>query len=193
MLSLSIPSTTRKSTVWVSCNLLYCSILWIFPMAFLTLIQLGILMLAGSDLLTAVTGNPLLLLQSPGLSNLLNFGHVEWFLFLVLNHALTGLVMAAIVKYLDNIARVYAHSMSMIITIFVSSIWLQRVPSIQFVFGSIIVLISLHLYHLPYADYSYHHPHADRDEVHCGQCLAFVQNLTCFWVQILKKTEELLF
>lgn len=70
--------------------------------------------------------------------------------------------MAAIVKYMDNIARVYAHSMSMIITIMVSSIWLQRLPSIQFIFGSIIVLVSLHLYHLPHTHYHHRgHHHAD--------------------------------
>jgi UDP-sugar transporter A1/2/3 len=83
----------------------------------------------------------------------------------VLNHALTGLVMGAIVKYLDNIARVYAHSISMIITILVSSLWLSRVPSIQLVLGSVIVLISLHLYHLPHDEYAAlkAHPRADHD------------------------------
>jgi len=72
----------------------------------------------------------------------------------VLNHALIGLSMAAIVKYLDNIARVYAHSVSMLITILFSSLWLGHIPSIQFIFGSVIVLVSLHLYHLPQAEYS---------------------------------------
>jgi hypothetical protein len=74
--------------------------------------------------------------------------------------------MAAIVKYLDNIARVYAHSMSMLITILVSSLWLSRVPSIQLVLGSAIVLVSLHLYHLPHSEYALlpAHPHADHDQ-----------------------------
>lgn len=103
--------------------------------------SMGIMMLAGSDVLTAIT---------------------------VLNHALTGLVMGAIVKYLDNIARVYAHSISMIITILVSSLWLSRVPSIQLVLGSVIVLISLHLYHLPHDEYAAlkAHPRADHDRDH---------------------------
>ena len=69
--------------------------------------------------------------------------------FVILNQALSGLAVAAIVKYADNIARVYAHSISMLLTMLVSSIIYRDFPSMQLIFGIAIVSISIYLYYTP--------------------------------------------
>ncbi len=67
--------------------------------------------------------------------------------FVVLNNALSGLVIAAIIKYTDNIVRVYAHSMGMLLTMIVSSVIFQQIPSTQLLFGASIVSISIFLFY----------------------------------------------
>jgi len=66
---------------------------------------------------------------------------------IVANHALAGLAISAIIKYTDNIAKVYAHCMGMLLTMVVSSILYWQVPSIQLVFGMSTVIISLYLFY----------------------------------------------
>lgn len=65
----------------------------------------------------------------------------------VVNHALAGLFIAAVIKYGDNIARVYAHSMGMLLTMVVSSFMFWQIPSIQLLFGMSVVIISLYLFY----------------------------------------------
>jgi len=65
----------------------------------------------------------------------------------VLNHALAGLAISAIIKYTDNIAKVYAHCMGMLLTMVISSAVYWQVPSIQMLFGMSIVIISLYLFY----------------------------------------------
>jgi len=82
--------------------------------------RLGIVQLAGSDWVTVL---------------------------LVLNQALTGLAISAIVKFADNISKIYAHSLSLVLTMTISSIIQQTLPSMQLIFGSMIVTISVWLYY----------------------------------------------
>jgi len=67
--------------------------------------------------------------------------------FVMINHALAGLAISAIIKYTDNIAKVYAHCMGMLLTMAISSIVYWQVPSIQMLFGMSIVIISLYLFY----------------------------------------------
>lgn len=65
----------------------------------------------------------------------------------IVNHSLYGLSISAIIKYCDAIARVYAHSMGMLLTMAVSSALFWEMPSIQLLFGASIVSISLYLFY----------------------------------------------
>jgi len=85
--------------------------------------------------------------------------------FVVLNQALSGLAVAAIVKFADNIARVYAHSISMMLTMLVTSLQYHTMPPIQLIFGICIVSISIFLYYTsPREDLTFINP--DKEESH---------------------------
>jgi UDP-sugar transporter A1/2/3 len=68
-------------------------------------------------------------------------------LLVVLNHALCGLSIAALIRFTDNIARVYSHAIGMAMTMTISSIFFWDLPSIQLVFGICIVSISIYLFY----------------------------------------------
>lgn len=67
---------------------------------------------------------------------------------LVVAHALCGLSISALVKYADNILKIYAHSASLILTLVAASIIFNTAPSLQLVFGAAVVTASIYLYHL---------------------------------------------
>jgi drug/metabolite transporter (DMT)-like permease len=68
-------------------------------------------------------------------------------LLLVANNALCGLLIAALVKYANTIEKVYAHSVSMVITLATSSLLLSRPPSPSLVISALIITTSIFIYH----------------------------------------------
>ncbi|CAN8272810.1 unnamed protein product [Cochlearia groenlandica] len=67
----------------------------------------------------------------------------------VLNLGSTGLLVSWLMKYADNIVKVYSTSMAMLLTM-VASIYLFRFkPTLQLLMGIVICIMSLHMYFAP--------------------------------------------
>ncbi|XP_029473806.1 UDP-N-acetylglucosamine transporter isoform X2 [Rhinatrema bivittatum] len=61
--------------------------------------------------------------------------------------ALGGLVIAAVIKYADNILKGFATSLSIILSTLISYFWLQDfIPTSVFFFGAVLVIIATFLY-----------------------------------------------
>mmetsp|Transcript_11433 Transcript_11433/g.34528 ORF Transcript_11433/g.34528 Transcript_11433/m.34528 type:complete len:348 (-) Transcript_11433:48-1091(-) len=60
-------------------------------------------------------------------------GYNFWAWVVVLNNALNGLAISAILKYADNIARVYAHACAMLVTMVLSIFLFGQTPTPQLV------------------------------------------------------------
>ncbi|XP_047983664.1 CMP-sialic acid transporter 4-like [Salvia hispanica] len=65
---------------------------------------------------------------------------------MILNHALSGIAVSMVMKYADNIVKVYATSVAMLLTAVVSIFLFGFHPSLAFFLGSIIVSISVYLH-----------------------------------------------
>jgi solute carrier family 35 (UDP-sugar transporter), member A1/2/3 len=68
-------------------------------------------------------------------------------LWIVIVHALSGLTLAALMKFSDNIARVFSHSLSLLLAMVVFSVFYGVVPSVQFLLGVSVVACSLYLFY----------------------------------------------
>lgn len=76
------------------------------------------------------------------------FANYNWYcLAIILTASVFGLSVAVILKFLDNIAGVYVHSLAMVFTMLASAIWFDFKPSVAFVIGLILIILSLYLYH----------------------------------------------
>lgn len=60
-----------------------------------------------------------------------------------------GLIVAAVITYLDNIAKVYVTCLAIFLTSFLSFIFLNQTYDLDFVLGLIIVSVSIFLYNDP--------------------------------------------
>lgn len=78
------------------------------------------------------------LLQSEGFFR----GFNAWACAVVLNNALNGLAISAILKYADNIARVYAHAAAMLVTMVLSVFLFGQTPTPQLVIAVAVVAAS---------------------------------------------------
>ncbi|XP_010915695.1 CMP-sialic acid transporter 1 isoform X1 [Elaeis guineensis] len=67
----------------------------------------------------------------------------------VLNLGSTGLLVSWLMKYADNIVKVYSTSMAMLLTMVLSIFLFNFKPSVQLFLGIIICVISLHMYFAP--------------------------------------------
>lgn len=70
---------------------------------------------------------------------------------MVLNNALNGLAVSAILKYADNIARIYAHTASMLITMALSVLFFGQQPTPQLIIAVAIVSSSAVQYNAKWA------------------------------------------
>lgn len=84
----------------------------------------------------------------PGLDRGLFDGYNPWACLVVLNNALNGLAISAILKYADNIARVYAHTAAMLVTMLLSVVFFGRRPTPQVIIAVSIVAASAVQYNL---------------------------------------------
>merc|ERR1740121_1621589 len=66
----------------------------------------------------------------------------------ILNNTVMGLTIAAILKYFDNIARVFAHAIAMLVTMLLSIMLFGTEPTMQLVLGIAVVTASALQYHL---------------------------------------------
>ncbi|XP_068666847.1 CMP-sialic acid transporter 1-like [Aristolochia californica] len=67
----------------------------------------------------------------------------------VLNLASTGLLVSWLMKYADNIVKVYSTSMAMLLTMVLSVYLFEFRPTLQLFLGIIICMMSLHMYFAP--------------------------------------------
>ncbi|XP_021757613.1 CMP-sialic acid transporter 1-like isoform X1 [Chenopodium quinoa] len=67
----------------------------------------------------------------------------------VLNLGSSGLLVSWIMKYADNIVKVYATSMAMLLTMLLSVYLFEFKPTLQLFLGIIICMMSLHMYFAP--------------------------------------------
>lgn len=75
------------------------------------------------------------------------YDFVTW--LVVLNLGCTGLLVSWIMKYADNIVKVYATSMAMLLTMILSTFLFNFKPSLQLFLGIIICTMSLQMYFTP--------------------------------------------
>src|SRR5258707_661192 len=59
---------------------------------------------------------------------------------------MVGLIVSLIMKYADNMVKIFAVAVSMSLTMFVSIILFDFIPTINYLFGIIIITISILLY-----------------------------------------------
>ena len=60
--------------------------------------------------------------------------------------SLGGIMVAVVVKYADNIMKGFATSAAIIISCIVSVYLFDVVLSVQFIFGTVLVMLSIYLY-----------------------------------------------
>jgi hypothetical protein len=80
-------------------------------------------------------------------------GYNNWTLAVVAVNSIGGIGMGFILKYLDNIACVYSHSMAMMLTMLFSMLFFSFSPSLEFGCGLTVLIISMYIYHHPLAHY----------------------------------------
>ncbi|POM77654.1 UDP-Sugar transporter, partial [Phytophthora palmivora] len=78
-------------------------------------------------------------------------GYNNWTLAVVAVNSIGGIGMGFILKYLDNIACVYSHSMAMMLTMLFSMLFFSFSPSLEFGCGLTVLIISMYIYHHPLA------------------------------------------
>ncbi|TDH74167.1 hypothetical protein CCR75_001121 [Bremia lactucae] len=84
-------------------------------------------------------------------------GYNNWTLTVVVINSIGGIGMGLILKYIDNIACVFSHSMAMMLTMLFSMLFFSFQPSLEFGCGFTVLIISM---------YIYHHPQAHIDTIH---------------------------
>ncbi|KAM7508586.1 hypothetical protein LguiA_019039 [Lonicera macranthoides] len=67
----------------------------------------------------------------------------------VLNLGSTGLLVSWLMKYADNIVKVYSTSMAMILTMVLSVFLFNFKPTVQLFLGIVVCMMSLHMYFSP--------------------------------------------
>ncbi|KAL4203047.1 hypothetical protein AMTRI_Chr02g266590 [Amborella trichopoda] len=86
--------------------------------------------------------------KGPWWQRLLN-GYTITTWMVVLNLGTTGLLVSWLMKYADNIVKVYATSMAMLLTMVLSVFLFDFKPTLQLLLGIIICGMSLHMYFAP--------------------------------------------
>jgi drug/metabolite transporter (DMT)-like permease len=78
-------------------------------------------------------------------------GFNGWTWMVIFVHSIGGIAIGVMLKYLDNIACVYAHAMAMMLTMFISILFFHFNPSLEFGCGLAVSLVSMYLYHHKFA------------------------------------------
>ena len=72
------------------------------------------------------------------------YNNLVW--IVVAMQAFGGLLVAVVVKYADNILKGFATSLAIIVSCVVSIYMFNFVLSVQFVFGTALVMVAIYLY-----------------------------------------------
>ena len=75
----------------------------------------------------------------------------RWTVAVIAVHSIGGIGVGFILKYLDNIACVYAHAMAMVLTMLFSMVFFSFSPTLELGCGLTVLLISMYIYHHPLA------------------------------------------
>mmetsp|Transcript_11655 Transcript_11655/g.13858 ORF Transcript_11655/g.13858 Transcript_11655/m.13858 type:complete len:365 (+) Transcript_11655:333-1427(+) len=73
-------------------------------------------------------------------------GYNGWVVVLILVYALTGVATAAVVKYIDNMARIFASQGSMFIVAIISIIFYDEPLRLDMIFGMIVAACAVEIY-----------------------------------------------
>ena len=71
---------------------------------------------------------------------------------MVINHALSGIAVSFVMKFANNLVKVYSTSVAMILTTFVSIAVFDFEPTLPFFLGSGVVSVAIYLHNLPNVD-----------------------------------------
>lgn len=74
------------------------------------------------------------------------YGYTLITVLMILNHALSGIAVSFVMKYADNIVKVYSTSVAMLLTAFVSYFLFNFHLSLAFFLGSTVVSVSIYLH-----------------------------------------------
>nr|CCA19037.1 UDPsugar transporter putative [Albugo laibachii Nc14] len=74
-------------------------------------------------------------------------GYTLWTYAAIMTHSIGGIAIGYLFKYLDNIACVYAHAVAMMLTVAFCIVFFNFSPSLEFLCGFCVVVISTYLYH----------------------------------------------
>jgi len=77
------------------------------------------------------------------ISNGLFTGYNRWTWFTILNNALNGLAISALLKFGDNIMRVFAHATAIVLTMFANIFLFVAPPTPQVVLAFLVIAISM--------------------------------------------------
>ncbi len=71
----------------------------------------------------------------------------DWLVWLLtFFNSVGGLVIATVMKYADNILKAYAQASAIIFAFLGSAILFEFQPSISFLFGALLVIVSIYMY-----------------------------------------------
>ena len=77
------------------------------------------------------------------------YGYNRLVVVVILLQAAGGLVVALVMKHADNILKAFATSISIILSMIVSALWMGFQPTMFFLFGTVFVLLSVYMYGMP--------------------------------------------
>jgi len=67
-------------------------------------------------------------------------------ILVIMSYSVTGLIISVIMRYADNMVKIYSVAVSMILTMLISIFLFSYVPTTQLLFGIIIITISILMY-----------------------------------------------
>ncbi|CAI5716036.1 unnamed protein product [Hyaloperonospora brassicae] len=138
LVGVTLSSCASVFTEWTFKRKSDCPFLWqnlqmyVFGIAFNTA---GVLLVESDDIVTK------------GFFH--DFNH--WTVAVIAVHSIGGIGVGFILKYLDNIACVYAHAMAMVLTMLFSMVFFSFSPTLELGCGLTVLLISMYIYHHPLA------------------------------------------
>lgn len=74
------------------------------------------------------------------------YGYSWLTIFIICNNSWSGIAVSAIMKYANNIVKLFVFAVSLVVTTVLSMIFFAFEPSLHFVLGSSVVFISIYLY-----------------------------------------------
>lgn len=86
------------------------------------------------------------------LENGVTYGYDKYVWFAVLNSSIGGVLVAAVMKYCDNVLKGFATTVSIVLASFVSAMWLGFEVSANFLCGTALVVVAVILYGWPSQD-----------------------------------------